>query len=405
MSDEEAKLETASGGGDPETLSEEDKKILAAFKGLHFMAPIETTEDLVSFMKKYGTVTGGKGAIPKDPVVKAEPGLKSPDVKEPEDPSIDPGHGTSRPITSYHFPKLSQFHGEGSKGEVSWETFKFEIEALRRERLFSEEQILQGIRRAVKGEAGDIIRRLGPEARIRHIVDKLDSTYGNIETKESILRKFYSCTQQHGQTVTAYASQLEEIFSQAVTLGAMRRSDTEILKQVLHQGLNRDLKHMSTYKCETVADYDRFKIELRKLEAGMKEESGVSKEKTCKPVVRVDKQDGGGNAEVMELLNKINDRIDRLEKKDAEKMDAQGQQQFRPRSWHTESYRGMPRIQPRGAYRPVRPTGGTTFQPTCFGCGQKGHIIRDCPKGVRPNQPTCFGCQQKGHILRNCPKG
>ena len=304
----------ATGGEDPVKLSDEDKKLLAAFKGLHFKpTSIESTDDLVSFMKKYGTVTKSK----PEPTVKTEPA----GAGGGGDPVVaDPGLRAS-----YHFPKLSNFSGEGTKADVSWETFKFEIEALLRERLFSEEQILQGVRRAAKGDVGDILRRLGPDARINDIIEKLDSTYGNIETKESILRKFYSCTQQKGQTVTTFASQIEEVFTQAVNLGALRRSDTDSLKQVLHQGLNRDLKHMSAYKCDTVTDYDKFKIELRKLESEMKEESTP---KTCKAAV----VNEGQNSEMMQLLRKINDRIDVLEKHDSERADTQRTQQFAPLS-------------------------------------------------------------------------
>ena len=78
---------------------------------------------------------------------------------------------------------------------VSWATFKFEVEALIVEKVFSEEQIMQGIRRALKGNASDVVRRLGTGVTVRQIMDKLESTFGNIETKESILSKFFSCKQ------------------------------------------------------------------------------------------------------------------------------------------------------------------------------------------------------------------
>ena len=86
------------------------------------------------------------------------------------------------------------------------------------EKVFSEEQIMQGIRRALKGNSSDVVRRLGTGVTVKQIIDKLESTFGNIETKESILSKFFSCKQKPSETITTYASRLEELFSQAVTL-------------------------------------------------------------------------------------------------------------------------------------------------------------------------------------------
>ena len=68
------------------------------------------------------------------------------DVSEPE-PIIMP----------YSHPKLPSFGGESGKGEVTWDCFKFEIESLITGRVFSQEHILHGIRRAAKGEVADII--------------------------------------------------------------------------------------------------------------------------------------------------------------------------------------------------------------------------------------------------------
>ena len=68
------------------------------------------------------------------------------DVPEPE-PIIMP----------YSHSKLPSFGGESGKGEVAWDCFKFEIESLITGRVFSQEHILHGIRRAAKGEVADII--------------------------------------------------------------------------------------------------------------------------------------------------------------------------------------------------------------------------------------------------------
>ncbi|RCV38412.1 hypothetical protein SETIT_8G140400v2 [Setaria italica] len=37
----------------------------------------------------------------------------------------------------------------------------------------------------------------------------------------------------------------------------------------------------------------------------------------------------------------------------------------------------------------------------CFGCGEKGHWIKECPK---PSQKNCFHCGMTGHWRSNCPQ-
>jgi hypothetical protein len=407
MSEPSVKKEKSSAealGG--ETMSEEDKKILAAFHSLKFTPKIESTEDLISFMKDYGDGTGGVKKKPS-PLTLPTESLSS-TYTTPSTPAATSASASATlpsPLVmpkagTFHFPKLSSFYGEDNKGDATWETFKFEIQALLADNVFSEEQLLLGIRRAVKGNAGDIVRRLGTGANVHQVIQKLDSSFGNIETRESILRKFYSTQQKVNESVTCYSSRLEEIFNQAVNLNGLKKTDEDILKQVLYQGLRPEIRHLSAYKCEAVMDYDRFKIELRKIEADLSSE----KEKTkCNAAVSFERKETSELTEVKELLKKMNDRIDNIE----QKQDNGSTQNYRgfyrgPRHYRGNrynSYRGRGSSYSRGNSNIRRPTGTNTMQPLCHNCNGRGHQARDCT-----SQRVCFNCNQAGHLARNCPK-
>ena len=336
----------------------------------------------------------------------------------------DPPHhagfmGLDRPqrYISTHFPKIGSFGGE-TKGDVTWECFKYEVESLVEDGEYRPEQILHGIRKAVKGEVAEIVRRLGTRVTIQQILDKLDSTYGNIETRETIMRKLYNCTQQPLETVTSFASRLEDHFDKAVLLGGISKTDDATLKGVLYQGLRKELKHLATYKCETINDYDRFKIELRKIEAEMKDEV-EEKKKPCKPAVPT--QEKNEMSEMLSLMKQMNERIQKLEEQKGRSPDYQ----FKP-FVSREARRGYPRGNSgygrgygdgygrgygdnRRGFRSTSNSGGCGDTNQDHGTDRGGHrgTFRGTGRGRgTPSRATpetvCYNCNQRGHYQYDC---
>ena len=352
----------ASGRYKDSGISEEDQKLLEAFHAMEVKPEVESSEDLVEYMRSMGRREFERTGL------------------------FDRRESSQQSTTSkaHHFPKISMFYGEENKGEVNWQTYKFEVAALLEENAFTKEQILLGIRRSAKGNAGDVIRRLGIGAGIKEVLEKLESTFGNIESEEVLLRKFYACQQDDKESVVTYASRVEEIFARAVATGIMLKSNDKVLKKVFYQGLKTSVKQIAYSKCDIIHSYDEFKFEVRKIEADLATPTKVEEKKTqCGAAVYSEKTSSKSElTEVKELLKKMNERLERLEN---EKTEPRNHPQTPP----SEYYRGRGQSQYRGRggrgnFR--RPTGYNTMQPRCFNCNRPGHFIRDCRDNqVHPN--------------------
>jgi len=293
---------------------------------------------------------------------------------------------------STKFPKISLFYGISEKGEVNYETWRFEIDALVKDRRYSSEQLMLGVRRSVKGEAANILRRLGTTTNIDEVLDKFKSIYGNIDTSEIILRKLYACEQKH-DTVIGYAAKLEEIFAQACDAGAVDRRQNTLLKSVFYQGLSQPLKQSALFKFETVKDYDEFKIEVRKLE-----------QETSRTQCNVNQEKKTELGEVKTLLEKMNRRIETLEREKETPRQYRGNyetprhdrgnyetpRQYRGNYETPRHYRGNYRTtretsRGRGFETLRRPIASETFKPrgmggNCYKCGLSGHFAHNCTR-------------------------
>ncbi|KAH3848385.1 hypothetical protein DPMN_090746 [Dreissena polymorpha] len=206
------------------------------------------------------------------------------------------------------------------------------------------------------------------------------------------MQKLYSCT-QGSDIVNKYASKLEELYAQAVEMGAITRGSDTLLKQVLYRGLTKELKHIAQYKYETIHDYDRFKIELRKFEADLKKPDT----KNCHFAQMATDKDA--LTQLKDTVKQLQDTIERMQK---EKSTGAPQQQYyyTQQGYKGGRFRGMNRG--RGDYKPRRPIATNTFRGACHSCGRTGHYARDCKEERQP-EGKCYQCGEEGHFARRCP--
>ncbi|XP_056001618.1 uncharacterized protein LOC130048640 [Ostrea edulis] len=165
-------------------------------------------------------------------------------------------------------PRLSIFYGESAtKGEADYDQWCYEVKSLLHDEIYKEEVIMQAIRRSVRGEASRILMRLEPGVRIKAVLEKFESVYGTVDTKEELLAKFYSAKQEQTEDVTSWSCRLEYILRKLVKQGLIGSyGSDEMLKSKFWSGLRQELKDISGFKYEMIADFDKLRVELRKIE-------------------------------------------------------------------------------------------------------------------------------------------
>ena len=165
------------------------------------------------------------------------------------------------------------------------------------------------IRRSAKGEAANILGRLGVKASINDIVKKFNSTFGDIDLPELIMKKFYAAEQGPTEFLITYAARIEELFAQAVEVKALDPGQETILKSVFYQGLRQPLKQFGNLKFETIKDYDRFKIEMQKIESDLENSTKKEKDKESSAKCNLVTQKSSNMDEVKDLLKQMNEKI------------------------------------------------------------------------------------------------
>lgn len=75
------------------------------------------------------------------------------------------------------------------------------MKALLSEKILTEDQRLLGLRRSVKGNASNVLRRFGIGLGIEEVMAKLQSTFNSIESEEILLRKLTMLNTCHTVTL------------------------------------------------------------------------------------------------------------------------------------------------------------------------------------------------------------
>lgn len=391
-------------------LNQDELKLVAtAFKEMKVKPNLESTTDFKDWMVQYVT------SLSAD--VKGDPGDTDQSAAT---------NATDKKIvtTSNYVPKIATFSGDKSKQDTSFELWKYEVECLVRDK-YSESIIQQSIRRSLKGEAGEAAMRIGPNASVQVILKRMEDIFGSVERGENIMEEFYSSSQKKGEDSMKWSCRLEEIYRKAVAKGVAKQEDAnEKLKSRYWNGLQLWLKDITGYKYEQVQTFDDLRREIRLIEKD-------HEKKTTTTSMSLTAENDSSKSEMQELkgmiqqlttkvtnLEKGNQRKDNPENKEPQMHQSLGAQQF---SYHYQrgrgSYRGRAYSRPlnRQNYSGNYGQSGNQDQfysgpqdryndhynensePTCYRCGQKGHLALGCRviidhrRGLNSRRPSSRG--------------
>ena len=167
-------------------------------------------------------------------------------------------------------PKVGQFSGDTppQKGDVSYEEWRFEIRCLQNDSEVSASQLVQCIRRSLRGTARKMLIPLGDKASVGDILHKLDALFSDISTNGMVMQEFFNSFQKSDENVTSFGCRLESLLQTAIEHGYMgKESKDDLLRHKFWTSLRCEkLKSQTRHKYDTISSYDELLRELRQVE-------------------------------------------------------------------------------------------------------------------------------------------
>ena len=178
------------------------------------------------------------------------------------------------PAGFFQRPRLSTFSGDDTrKGDVSFDLWKYEVECLRNDNVYSPDVLVHAVRASLKGDAGLTVMHLGVNTSIDVILEKLEVIYGEVETGAMLLESFYrDSDQRDGETVAAYSSRLQLAINKVKLRGGIREELVdETLRTVFWRKLaDGNLKSMIYHKRDQLTTFDELVRMARSIEQELK---------------------------------------------------------------------------------------------------------------------------------------
>lgn len=252
-----------------EFTDEETTQLIAAFKALGLKPKMDKPETLQQWMVDFVKAT----SVGDDDGEEVDP--DKPDSSSEAEDTLEKPANTPVTVVS-HPPRLSTFSGDPqAKGDTTFDLWKYEVQCLLKEATHPVGVLVQAIRKSLKGEAGRIAMRLGPNAPVTRLLEKLEGVYGTVERGESLLADFYSAQQGDEESVVMWGCRLEDMLDKAKRKGHVTSSSIdEMLRTKFWLGLQPQLKDKSRHLFDKCKTFDNIRVQLRIIEHEQKVQQG-----------------------------------------------------------------------------------------------------------------------------------
>lgn len=315
--------------------------------------------------------------------------------QSPSNPGLsthDSTHNSPTPIPLSGVPKLVLFSGD-RKGEILFDQWRYEVECLQTDG-YSENVICLAIRRSLRGPAGRVLMRLGPNATVDEIMYKLDSIYGTVEEKETLMANFYSARQQESEDISAWGCRLEDLLSKAIIQGLVNPDDeNDMLRNMFWSGMKSSLKYIAGHLYDKYTDFDGLRRAMRILE----EDKEKRKSDSDKPVpakrttVEKDKEE---TEELRTIVNRLSTELEEMRK---EREYGQYRGRTMTRGHYSQRYRAPTRFRGQSSSYRFQAPQSTGF----YNSNSQGTRFHD-PSQTATDDVVCWRCGQKGHLQIGC---
>ena len=358
--------------------NEEKERLVNMFESLEVKPKMDNTEELKTWMADY---VKGQGRLEHD---------------VGPDPNI-PVAGKATHIIQ--MPRLVPFSGSGDQKEISYESWRFEVLTLLNEGTHSPKEVETAAKKSLRGEASNIVRRLGIDADIDMVIFKLDGIYGLVEDAEQLLSQFYSAKQKQGEKVSSWGCRIEDLLDRANRQEPLHaKSMNDMLRKKFWNGLLPKLRESSRSKTEHIKEFNKLMVAVRMIECEQPDVEVTIPTDTRKAQVKMAKAEAKHESESeMEILKgvvcQLTTKLDELQGAIQSRSKPEGKGYNQNPSWSRgRGNRG------RGGYR-----GKPHWKPNKWSGDQYQHNTGNhANPNDKPQDVICYRCKQEGHIALGC---